>query len=223
MGNIVLDLLLFCVLAFGIHYGWQRGAFHILLKTFSGLFSALIPMFFFRDLGAVLKEKYVHTFVSRRLEDAMHSLGLDADPATMAESVPKAFRNAAGIFGIDLGAMAEVAAASGKEAVGEFTATAGDAISQMISSIAAYVMLFVLSLLLLKLLATPLNAILMKLPLVGKINRFLGLAFGGLVALIFAFLGAKLLGFLDETLSLAFIEVEEAWLAGALYRYSLLS
>lgn len=222
-GNIVLDLLLACVLVFGVYYGWHRGAFHILLKNFSGLFSALVPMFFFKSLGAVLKEKYVYSFVSRKLESATHSLGLDADAATMAESVPGALKNAAGLFGIDLGAMAENAVASGNGAVAEFTAKAGDAISQMISSIAAYVILFVLSLLLLKLLAAPLNTLLMKLPVVGHINRFAGLLFGALLALIFSFLGIKLLGFLDVTLSLAFVEVEDAWLSGALYRYSLFS
>ena len=200
---------------------WQRGAFHILLKTFSGLFSALIPMFFFKDLGAVLKEKYVHTFVSRKIENAMKTPGLDA--SSMAEVVPDTLKNFAGVFGIDLGEIAENAAASGTAAVSEFSAKASDAISQTISSIAAYVILFVLSLIVLKLLSTPLNAILMKIPVVRQINRFAGLLFGLLVALIFSFLGVKLFGFLDETLSLAFVEVEEAWLAGALYRYSLFS
>ena len=222
-GNVVLDLLLLCVLVYGVYYGWRRGAFHILLKTFSGLFSALIPMLFFRSLGAVLKERYIYTFVSGKIEAAMQSLGLDADAATMAEAVPNSLKNAAGIFGIDLGAMAENAAAGTTDAVAEFTAKASDAISQMIASVAAYVMLFILSLIILKLLATPLNILLMKIPVVGHINRFAGLLFGALVALILSFLGVKLLGFLDETLSLAFIEVRDAWFSGALYRYSLFS
>lgn len=221
MGNIVLDLLVACLLVYGVYYGWHRGAFHILLKTFSGLFSALIPMFFFKDLGAVLKEKYIYTFVSGKIEEAMQTPGLDA--ASMAEAVPGSLKNIAGIFGIDLSAMAENAAEKGSAAISEFSAKATDAISQMISSIAAYVILFVLSLIVLKLLATPLNALLMKIPVVGHINRFAGLLFGLLVALIFSYLGIKLLGFLDETLSLAFIEVEDAWLSGALYRYSFFS
>ena len=222
-GNIVLDLLLLCFLVFGVYYGWHRGAFHILLKGFSGLFSALIPMFFFKSVGAFLKERYIYTFVSKKMSAAMLTLGLDADASAMAESVPDALKGAAGIFGIDLDAMAENAVASGQSAVSEFAARATDAISQMISSVDAYVLLFLLSLVLLKLLATPLNFLLMKIPVVRQINRFAGVLFGILVALILSFLGIKLLGFLDETFSLAFIEVKEAWLSGAFYRFSLLS
>lgn len=221
--NWILDIFVVLFLALGFYVGWKRGFLKIVLKTFAGLFSAVIAMSFFDNLGSVLKEKYVFTFVHNKISAAIGELGAGVDAAAMADAVPSALQKAASLVGIDLVGIAESAVQSGKDSLAEFVENASHSISQLISSAAAFVILFLLSFFVLRVLSTPINAIVMKIPLLGHVNRFLGLLFGALTALILAWLFIKLVGFLDETFELTFIEVKDAWASGAFYRFSFLS
>lgn len=222
-GNLILDALLVVFLALGFWYGWQRGFLRIVLKTFAGLFSAVIAMTFFDDLGATLKEKYVFDFVKGKVSGSLAELGAGVDADTIVDKVPDGLQNAASIVGIDLGAMAENAVQSGKDAVAEFAELASHSISQLIASVAAFAIIFLVSLLVLRVFANPISTLIMKIPVLGQINRFLGLVFGALTAIVIAWIAIKLVGFLDEATGLEFIEVGRAWIAGAFYRFSLFS
>ena len=123
-GNLILDALLVIFLALGFWYGWQRGFLRIVLKTFAGLFSAVIAMTFFDDLGATLKEKYVFDFVKGKVSGSLAELGAGVDADTIVDKVPEGLQNAASIVGIDLAAMAENAAA-------ETTVTAAKVVSMI--------------------------------------------------------------------------------------------
>ena len=63
IGNLLLDLVVISAIAAGFYIGWRRGFICVVLKTFASLFSAVLALCFFEKLAAVLKEKYVHTFV----------------------------------------------------------------------------------------------------------------------------------------------------------------
>ena len=221
--NWILDLLLVFGLATGFYYGWKRGFLKIVLKTFAGLFSAVLAMSLFEKVGAALKEKYVFSFVYDKITAALGEVGLNADAAEMAEAVPDGLRKAAGLVGIDLVSIAENAIKNGQDGLAQFAENASHSISQLIASAAGFVIVFVVSFFVLRILANPISAIIMKLPLLGRINRFLGLVFGGFTALIIAWLLIKLIGFLDESLALSFVEVKDAWASGAFYRFSIFS
>ena len=94
---------------------------------------------------------------------------------------------------------------------------------KMIASAAAFILIFLGAFLVLRVLSTPINAIVMRIPVLGHINRFLGLLFGAATALIFSWLFVLLVGFLDGALSLSFLEVNDSWIGGLFYRFSLFS
>ena len=221
-GNWILDFLIFLCLTSGFYFGWKRGFLKVVLKTFSGLFSAIMALCFFEKLGLVLKDRYVFDIVHAKISDALAGLGVGADAASMADAVPKGMQSVAALVGIDLASVAEGAIASGQNALSEFATGASHSISQFISSVIAFFILFLGIFLVLRLLSTPISAIIMKLPILGHLNRFLGSVFGALTALIIAWLFVKLVGFLDVTFELSFIEVKDAWAAGPFYRFSLL-
>ncbi len=224
VGNFILDLLLIALLAFGVYYGWKRGCIRIALKTFSGLFSAVIAASCFGKLGAVLKDKYVYAVVNKKIGEAVGNIVPEhVSPDKLTEAVPDALESAASLVGIDLEGIAESAIESGQNAVAQFTESASQGISQLIASAAAFLIIFVVSYFVLRVLSTPISALVMKIPVLGHINRFVGLLFGGLAALILGWIAIKVIGFLDESLSLSFLNVNDAWLSGLFYRYSLLS
>ena len=222
-GNIVLDLLLVILLAIGVYYGWHRGFLRIVMKTFAGLFSAVFAMSTFEQLAAVLKENYVFPFIRAKMDNALQGMDASQSAQTLTDAVPPALQNAAKTVGIDLYGIAENAVKSGQDAVTEFAESASHSVAQMLSSAVAFALLFLAAFFVLRVLSVPISAIVMRVPIIGQINRALGLLFGTLTALVLAFIFSKLMGFLDETLNIAFIEVKDAWISGFLYRYSIFS
>lgn len=223
VGNIVLDLLVLAGLTFAGIYWWRRGFFRGVLKTFAGLFSAILSMLFFDKLGAVLKEKYVYAFVFERIDAAMATLTAGVTPEAMADAIPSGLQGAASLVGIDLLALAEGAAADGQLAIASFTATAAGAISQFLSALAAFVLLLVGIFFMIRVLTVPLDFLLSKIPVVNKINSILGMSFGLIGALLLTWVVVQLVGFLDVTMGFRFIEIEKAWISGLFYRVSVFS
>ena len=222
-GNVVLDLLLVILFAIGVYCGWHRGFLRIVLKTFAGLFAAVFAMTTFERLAVVLKDNYVFPFIRAKIDGAMQGLDASQGAEALTGAVPSALQNAAKTVGIDLYAIAENAVKSGHDAVTEFAENASQSVSQLLSSAVAFALLFLAAFFVLRVLSVPISAIVMRVPVIGQINRALGLLFGALTALLLAFIFSKLLGFLDETLNIAFIEVKDAWISGFLYRYSIFS
>ena len=83
--------------------------------------------------------------------------------------------------------------------------------------------LFLIFYFVLRVLAGPLNALIMKLPVIGKVNQILGSTFGFFAAILLCWIFVQLLGFLDATMRLGFIEVQDAWIAGLFYRFHIFS
>ena len=223
IGNWLLDIFIVLFLAAGFYFGWKRGFIRIALKSFAGLFSAVFALSLFDSFGVLLKNKYVFSFVHTSISKALDGTVVGEDAATLAEAVPEGLQKIASLVGIDLVSVAEGAIGSGQDAVAEFATGASHAIAQFISSVAAFLILFLLSSFVLRVLSAPISAVIMKIPLLGHVNRLLGLLFGALAALILAWLFVKLVGFFDVTFDLSFVEVEKGWAAGPFYRFSLLS
>ena len=108
-GNILLDLIVAIAIASGLYIGWHRGFISVVLKTFAGLFSAVLSFRFFEELGAVLKEKYVLSFVKNGLTEALSGVVADGSAEAMIGAMPKAMTKMASIVGINLEEMAQKA------------------------------------------------------------------------------------------------------------------
>ena len=132
-------------------------------------------------------------------------------------------QSAASLVGIDLLAMAEGAAASGQQAIANFAVSASGAIAQLLASIAAFVLLFAVLFFVIRILATPIDMLINKIPVVNTVNSALGLAFGLIATILLTWVGVQLVGFLDVTMKFGFIEVEKSWIAGLFYRVSIFS
>lgn len=223
IGNILLDLIVALTIASGFYIGWRRGFICVVLKSFAGLFSAVLAFRFFEELAVVLKEKYVFAFVKDGLGEALSGLSDGASAEKMAEAVPDSFAKVASLVGIDLIGMAEKAAESGKSAIESFATAAANSISQLLSSIVSFLILFALFMFVLRILSVPLSAIIMKTPLIGSANRMLGLLFGALATLILTWVAIQVIGFLDETVGFSFLEVKDCKLSGMFYQFRIFS
>ena len=223
IGNILLDLVVLLALATGFYIGWRRGFISVVLKSFASLFSAVLAFNFFEKFASVLKEKYVYSFVSNGLHNALSNLTDGATAKGLTDAVPDTLTKIASVVGIDLEGMADKAIESGKNAVESFVEAASNSISQLLSSIAAFLLLFFMFLFVLRVLSIPLSAIIMKIPVIGTINRSLGLLFGALATLIIAWVVIQLIGFLDESIGLGFIEVKDCLFSGMFYRFHIFS
>ena len=223
IGNILLDLIVILTLAIGFYIGWKRGFICVVLKSFASLFSAVLAFKFFERLASVLKEKYVYSFVKEGLSESLSGLSEGVSAEGMADAVPETLTKIASVVGIDLIGMADKAMESGKNAIASFVDAASNSISQLLSSIASFLMLFALFLFVLRVLSIPLSAIIMKIPIIGTANRILGLIFGALATLIITWVFIQLFGFLDETINLGFIEVKDCIFSGMFYRFHIFS
>ena len=223
LGNILLDLFVFLLIATGLYIGWQRGFICVVLKTFAGLFSAVFAFRFFEGFAATLKEKYVHAFIQNGLTNALSGLSDGATAEGLLDGVPEALKKLASIVGIDLAGMAEKAVESGKNAVQGFVAAASDSISQLLSSVVAFLVLFALCLFVLRVLSIPLSKIIMRIPIIGTANRALGLLSGAFATMIIAWIFVQLFGFLDESIGLGFVEVKDCIFSGIFYRFHIFS
>ncbi len=220
IGNIVLDLVVLAILAISGIYWWKRGFIRGVLKTFAGLFSAMLSMAFFDNLAVVLKEKYVYGFVFERVEAALATLTAGVTPDAMVDAIPAGLKSAASLVGIDLLSMAEGAAINGQTALASFTVTASTAIAQLLASIAAFVLLFAVIFFVIRVLSVPIDFLISKIPVVNTVNSALGLAFGLVATVLLLWIAIQLFGFLDATMGFGFVEVEKAWISGIFYRIS---
>lgn len=222
-GNILLDLIVVIGIASGLYIGWHRGFIAVVLKTFAGLFSAVLSLRFFEGLATVLKDKYVLSFVKEGLTEALSDVVTDESAEAMTAAMPKMMSRLASIVGIDLEEMAQKAVESGKNAVASFVETASNSIAQLLSSVAAFLLLFAAFFFVLRVLSIPLSKIIMKLPVIGTANRAIGLLFGALATLIITWIAVLLIGFLDDSIGLGFIEVKDCLISGIFYRFHIFS
>ena len=223
IGNLLLDLVVVIAIAGGFYIGWHRGFIGVVLKNFAGLFSAVLAFQFFEGLGAKLKEKYILSFVHDGLENAIAEASAGVNAEGLVAAVPGGLARLASLVGIDLAGMAEKALENGQNSIASFVDAASASIAQILSNVVAFAILFFAFVFVLRVLSLPLNKIIMKLPIIGTANRALGLLFGALGTLIITWLAIQLIGFLDASIGLSFIEVADCAISGIFYRFHIFS
>ncbi len=221
IGNIILDLLILAFIAFNVISGWKKGFIRVVLKHFSALFALVIAASFFSSLAPTIKENYIGPYFEEQIEEAIASgtqgSGITADSLT--ESVPEIWQKIAETVGIDLTGLAENAIRSGRNQIQEFVRSVSNSVAQLVSSAAAFALLFFGSYLALRLLALPLSKIVNSLPIVHGINQVLGLVFGLIVSLLITWIFVKVAAFASAALNWNVIAVEDTVLARLFYSF----
>ncbi len=213
-GNLIFDLALVLILVFGLSSGWKRGLVGMVLKGGATVLSALITFGFYRTLGAFVKDRFLYSSVHTAIDGAIRDLvGPFPTADELVASVPENLRRAAGLFDVDLYGMASSAVEDGGNAIESFTAGAAGAISGFLGSAIAFITLFIASYILLRFFSKPLSKIVMKLPLIGTLNRVLGLVLALVIALFISWVLVQLVALLDSAAGFDFIEIEASWIA----------
>ncbi len=218
IANLILDLVVVAVVVIGLISGWRRGFIRIVLKTFAGLFSVIISLNFFEELGAVLKEKYVLPYISDKIAEAVES-GAGGGAAQLVDSVPAEWQNVANLVGIDLNSMAQNAANSGQNAMQQFVSSASESVAQFVSMVAAFVLLAFVSYFVLRILAVVLSKIIGGIPVISTVNKVLGLIFGLIVSAMLCWIFVQLVGFLADSMNLTFLEMNSTLISKLLYNF----
>ncbi len=188
--NIVVLLALLIPAVRGFVSGFVKTALHALRF----LIAFALSFAFAKPLGFFIKERWLG---ARFYDIVWESLAESWDAATgsagMTDALPGAVRAILQTFGFDVGAAANEAAAEGEAMLQSFALTVSDRIANIVSVVLAFGVIFILSLLLLSVVAKLLTFLIEKIPLIGGMNRILGLGAGLLVGVFVAWTVAQLL------------------------------
>lgn len=185
--HIVLDLILVAVFGFFVFRGWWRGFAEGVLKSGRWILSLVITLSLGPALSAFINRSWIHPPVYEKIHT--HFLAM-ADAANgqvdvWISRIPAVFRPFLDMYGAehtqDLNRLAN-----------EWAQDAADGLSGMISSIIGYIVLFVLAYVGLTLAILFLKN-LTKLPVIGTLDRVLGLALGIISGLLTALLAAVIM------------------------------
>ena len=219
LGNIILDLVLLLMLVIGLVSGWRRGLLAFVLKGGAGILSAILSVSFYRPVGELLKGKYFLAPIRSSIDGAVLDLvGPTPTPEELTSSVPENLKNVAGLLGVDLNEMAGSAIAEGGNVVEKFSAGAADMIAGFLGLAVAFLLLFIGSYIVLRIFSKPLSKVIMKIPLLGGVNRLFGLIVGGLLSFLLVWVLVFAVALVDQAAGLAFLEVDETVLGGFFHR-----
>ena len=219
LGNLILDLVLLVMLIAGFVSGWRRGLLAFVLKGGAGILSAIISMSFYRPVGDLLKGKYFLTPIRTTIDGAVLDLvGPTPTAEELTASVPDNLKNVAGLFGVDLNEMASSAIAEGGNAVERFSSGAADMIAGFLGMAVAFLILFIGSYIILRVFSKPLSRVIMKIPLLGGVNRLFGLVVGGLLSILLVWVLVFAVALVDQAAGFAFLEVDESFIGGFFHK-----
>lgn len=185
--HIVLDMILVAVFGFFVFRGWWRGFAEGVLKSGRWVLSLVITLTLGPTLSAFINRIWIHPPVYEKIHARFMAMADAANGQVDAwiSRIPAVFRPFLNIDGAehtqDLNRLAN-----------EWAQEASDGLSGMISSIIGYILLFVLAYVTLTLAILFLRN-LTKLPVIGTLDRVLGLALGIISGLLTALLVAVIL------------------------------
>ena len=218
-GNIILDIAVVLLLLYGIRSGWRRGLFGVILKSGAGILSTVLAVSFFRRFGEYLSENLLLSPIRERISNGVTSVVGDTPTAEeLVASLPRGLANVSGLFGVELDTIAADAVNGGERAVSKFIDGASSAVSGLLGMAIAFFAIFLGSYILIKLFSRPFSRLLMSVPVLGFVNRLLGLAVGLAISCLLSWILVQLVALVADLASLDFFSVETGWVSGMLYR-----
>ncbi|MBQ9736160.1 MAG: CvpA family protein [Clostridia bacterium] len=203
--TILLNVAMVVAILLPALRGYGRGFVKMTLHLFRFVIAFVLSSIFAKPLGILLKDKWLGDKFYNTIYEALHSsVEQITGGESMVNALPAGIRAILETFGVDVGAEAESAVASGEAMIETFSASIADKLSSFVGVAIAFIGLFLISLLVLSLFSGLLSALVEKLPLIGTVNKLLGFAFGALIGVIVAWLLAQLI----VTLLVTFTEVD---------------
>lgn len=187
MVNQIVDCIIIAIIILWAIIGAKRGFIKSVLKVGTGIISLIIANTFTKKLATVLNSKYFFATTKDKITDIINSYLSKHDAVsaeTLSGAVPDAFKKILFYSGYDVDTLASNAVEAGKESVSNFIDSCSTAISNSISAIVAYLILFLGVFIALKVSALFLDAVFSRLPVIKQINSSLGLLFGVICAII---------------------------------------
>ena len=201
--NLLLDALLAFLLIRGMMTGWKRGFVRVVFMRMRRLTALLAALFLARPIGLLIGEAYFEQpLVGKIRELLVSALGEDAATASaerLADGLPSVLQGVLHLFGVDIDRISASAEAAGGSLLDGFAARIAEPTAAILGAVVAFVCLYFLTRLLLRLIVHLVSAI-FSIPGLSFVNKLLGFAFGVFFALLTAWVLTTALAFFFELL-----------------------
>lgn len=185
----ILDLILPIIILIGLLLGYKKGFFETVTKPLKLVFALCLTIL----LAAPIINTWTRPFFAGKVEGWMFSSMMEQCPditsETASESLPSLIKLMANLFNVDFSVTD--GANSAEAVISAIAKEMALPVGNLIAVIVTYVALFIVSLILTKIILAILNALVKK-GLLGRINKFLGLLFGGMLGAILACIVASI-------------------------------
>lgn len=213
--NIVFDIILVSLLAFGFIHGLRKGLVKILFRTFKKGIALLVAFIFAKPFSELLQPKILPTIRTTLVNAIKNNVTSSDSGAEITQTVPSVLRRIAGLFDVDLTAYGDKAIQGGGDYIQTFADLAATPITNAISIIFAFVMLYILARLLLWP-ACALTNLVFHAPILKQINSVLGgfvsLFFFTIIAWIICEVGIFCLSFFPNSPLLSSFSVDKTFI-----------
>ena len=184
--SLIIDLIIILAAVAAIYLGISRGFIRSVMH-FASLILALVAVFLFTSpVAAWLNNSFIESGVSDIIEDSLSgivSAGENSlDISKIFSDRPEPLNEIAAKFGCDLDELEAyynnfLSSGTESEALGDLSGKIAAPTSQAISNVLAAIIVFIAAMLILRLITFILDMV-FRLPVLDKLNKFLGLLFG---------------------------------------------
>ena len=189
MVNQIVDCLIIAILIIGAVIGAKKGFIKAALKMGAGIISVIVAYIFTSRLADFFSKKYILTPIREKISTAVNHYLTDANgealtPDSLVNGIPEALRNILSLVGYNVEEVANNAFEAGSNVLENFINSSSELVSNILSTIFAFVILFFGTFIVLRILAFLLDSVFKKIPGIAQINSALGFLFGFLCTII---------------------------------------
>ncbi len=187
----VLDIVLLAILVIGFLLGYKRGFFGSITKPLKIVASICLTIV----ISSPIINAWTRPLFTSKIEAWIYKSLLEAYPnvtgVAAAESVPTLLRLVAELLKVDISTLGSDATT--EEVLSLMASEMAIPIGNLVAVAVTYLALFIVFMLLLTLLISLLDVVFTR-GILGKINKFLGLLLGGVIAMVAACVVANVVG-----------------------------
>lgn len=177
----VLDFILPVLVVIGLLLGYKKGFFAMVTKHLKLVFALCLTIL----VAAPIINAWTRPLFTGKVETWVYSSLMENCPditaQTATDSLPSILKLTAKMFDVDFTAAEEASGAEG--VIAAISKEIAIPLGNLIAVVVTYVVLFIVSLILTKIILAILNKLVKK-GLLGRVNKYLGLVFGGMIAAI---------------------------------------
>lgn len=186
--NFIIDIILAALLAVCLIVGWKKGFVKSLMDLASNLIAFIVARVVSQQAAPAIYSNYFEQHARDTLTRELSSAGSSASAQVQSalDSIPESLDGFLGLLGLDKQALTESISqklTDGAETVDVLMTNIVSPIFTAVIKLAAFVVVFIVAVLLLKLLTLLLDK-LTELPAIKQANELFGLAFGAVKGVI---------------------------------------